>query len=148
MYFICFKTWCKCKLILNIICHRQKDRQTDKFFDNIYRCVGIFFQVKFATSLLVSLAGRLWVAWLGLSFGWSLSGVQQSHKWDGMDFGQGRAWFISLRDHGYPTRSTVTIWIPSKTSFWMVTVCICLVWKSTSGSFFKTLNCAVASNIG
>ena len=33
------------------------DRQTDRFFDTIYVCVWIFLQVKFATSLLASLAG-------------------------------------------------------------------------------------------
>ena len=32
-------------------------RQMDKFFDTIYGCIAIFLSVKFATSLLVSLAG-------------------------------------------------------------------------------------------
>ena len=33
------------------------NRQTDKFFDTIYGGMGIFLSVKFATSLLASLAG-------------------------------------------------------------------------------------------
>ena len=36
------------------ICYRQ----TDKFFDTIYGVCGFFLQVKFATSLLASLAGE------------------------------------------------------------------------------------------
>ena len=33
------------------------NRQTDKFFDTIYGVCGFFLSVKFATSLLASLAG-------------------------------------------------------------------------------------------
>ena len=39
------------------ICYRQRDGQADKSFDTIYGGVRIFLQVKFATSLLASLAG-------------------------------------------------------------------------------------------
>ena len=35
----------------------QTDRQTDKFFDTIHGVCGFFLSVKFATSLLASLAG-------------------------------------------------------------------------------------------
>ena len=37
--------------------NRETDRQTDKFFDTIYGGMLIFLSVKFATSLLASLAG-------------------------------------------------------------------------------------------
>ena len=38
-------------------CNRRMDRQTDKFFDTIYGGVWFFLSVKFANSLLASLAG-------------------------------------------------------------------------------------------
>ena len=50
-----------CSASLEIIGVKVCNRQTDKFFDTILRSMWIFLSVKFATSLIASLAGGLYL---------------------------------------------------------------------------------------